>query len=77
MATPPDPRPREEIDLGPQHRPRRIVRTLAVEQTVATAPTLQQIDQETDAAMEEAVAFAKASPLAARPEDALLDVFAP
>jgi TPP-dependent pyruvate/acetoin dehydrogenase alpha subunit len=47
-----------------------------VQQAVATTATLQHIDQEVEAAVEEAIAFAKASPLP-RPEDALLDVFAP
>jgi len=37
---------------------------------------LDQIEEEIEVAVEEAIAFAKASPLP-RPEDALLDVFAP
>jgi acetoin:2,6-dichlorophenolindophenol oxidoreductase subunit alpha len=75
-GNPPDPRPREEIDMGPQHDPIQLFATRLVDQAVATAAILQQIDQEVEAAVEEAVAFAKASPLP-RPEDALLDVFAP
>jgi TPP-dependent pyruvate/acetoin dehydrogenase alpha subunit len=46
------------------------------EDGVATAATLQQIEHEAAAAIEDAIAFAKASPLP-KPEDALLDVFAP
>ena len=45
-------------------------------QGVATAATLAQIDRDVRAAIEAAVAFAKASPLP-QPEDALQDVFAP
>src|ERR671925_61559 len=73
-GNPPDPRPREEIDLGPQHDPVGAFAVWLIEQAIATATTLQQIDQEVEATVEEAVAFAKASPLP-RPEDALLDVF--
>jgi pyruvate dehydrogenase E1 component alpha subunit len=75
-GNPPDPRPREEIELGRQHDPVRSSATRLMEQAIATAATLQQIDQEVEAAVQEAIAFAKASPLP-RPEDALLDVFAP
>jgi acetoin:2,6-dichlorophenolindophenol oxidoreductase subunit alpha len=75
-GNPPDPRPRQEIDLGPQHDPIGFFATRLMEQAVATAATLQQIDQEVEAAVEEAIAFAQASPFP-RPEDALLDVFAP
>ncbi len=75
-GNPPDPRPREEIDLGSQHDPIGSFATRLIEQTVATAATLQQIDQEVEDAVEEAIAFARTSPLP-RPEDALLDVFAP
>jgi len=46
------------------------------EQGVATAATLARIDRDVSEAIEAAVAFAKASPLP-KPEDALLDVFAP
>ena len=38
--------------------------------------TLEQIEREIESAVEEAIAFAKDSPLP-KPEDALLDVFAP
>jgi TPP-dependent pyruvate/acetoin dehydrogenase alpha subunit len=43
---------------------------------MATAAALQQIDSEVQEAVAAAIAFAKASPLP-RPEEALLDVFAP
>jgi acetoin:2,6-dichlorophenolindophenol oxidoreductase subunit alpha len=75
-GNPPDPRPREEIELGPQHDPVSSFATRLTEQAIATASTLQHIDQGVEAAVQEAIAFAKASPLP-RPEDALLDVFAP
>jgi len=75
-GNPSDPRPREEIDMGPQHDPIGAFAAWLIGQTVATAARLQQIDQEVEAAVEEALIFAKASPLP-RPEDALLDVFAP
>jgi len=74
-GNPPDPRPRPEIDMGPQHDPLGFFGTQLMEQAVATAATLRQIDQEVEVAVEDAIAFAKASPLP-RPEDALLDVFA-
>ena len=75
-GNPVDPRPQGEINLGPQHDPIASFGAILVEQGVATTASLQQIDEEIQAAVEEAVAFAKASPLP-RPEDALLDVFAP
>ena len=75
-GNPVDPRPQEEINLGPQHDPIASFSAILAEQGVATTASLQQIDEEIQAAVEEAVAFAKASPLP-RPEDALLDVFAP
>jgi pyruvate dehydrogenase E1 component alpha subunit len=73
---PPDPRPREEIALGPQHDPIGSFAARLIEQAVASAATLRHIDLEVEADVEDAVAFAVASPLP-RPEDALLDVFAP
>jgi TPP-dependent pyruvate/acetoin dehydrogenase alpha subunit len=75
-GNPPDPRPREEIDMGTRHDPIGSFATRLMERAVATAAPLRQIEQEVEAAVEEAVAFAKASPLP-MPEDALLDVFAP
>lgn len=75
-GNPADPRPREEIEMGPQHDPIASFATRLLEQGVATTATLQQIDREVAVAVAEAIAFAKASPLP-RPEDALLDVFAP
>jgi TPP-dependent pyruvate/acetoin dehydrogenase alpha subunit len=75
-GNPSDPRPREEIDLGPQHDPIGSFTAWLIEQAVATAATLEQIEQEVEATVEDAIAFAKASPLP-KPEDALLDVFAP
>jgi TPP-dependent pyruvate/acetoin dehydrogenase alpha subunit len=75
-GNPADPRPREEIDLGPQHDPVGLFAARLIDQAVATSTTLGQIEQDVKVAVEEAIAFAKASPLP-RPEDALLDVFAP
>ena len=75
-ANPSDPRPRDEIAMALQHDPIASFGSRLIEQGVATAATLQQIDAEVRAAVEEAVVFAQASPLP-RPEDALLDVFAP
>jgi len=75
-GNPSDPRPGDEITLALQHDPIASFGARLIEQGVATAARLQQIDAEGRAAVEEAVAFAQASPLP-RPEDALLDVFAP
>jgi acetoin:2,6-dichlorophenolindophenol oxidoreductase subunit alpha len=75
-GNPPDPRPREEVERARQHDPIAALGSKLLEQHIATAATLRQIEQEIEAAVEEAVAFAKTSPLP-RPEDALLDVFAP
>ena len=75
-GNPADPRPQEEIDLGPMHDPIASFAERLLEQSVATADTLQQIDIEVVAAVDEAIEFAKASPLP-KPEDALTDVFAP
>ena len=74
-GNPEDPRPQEAKDLGPQNDPiAEFARRLA-EQGVVTSAVLQQIHQEVEAAVDEAIEFAKNSPLP-RPEDALLDVFA-
>jgi pyruvate dehydrogenase E1 component alpha subunit len=75
-GNPSDPRPQEEIEMGPQRDPIPAFATQLVDQGVASMSTLQQIDEEVDAAVEEAIAFAEASPLP-KPEDALLHVFAP
>ncbi len=73
---PPDPRPQEEIDLGPRHDPIATFGGHLAQQGVATAESLKQIDGEVAAAVDEAIDFAKASPFP-KPEDALTDVFAP
>jgi len=75
-GNPADPRPQEEVGMGPQRDPIVLFGTSLQEQGVATAATLQQIDTHVQDAVEAAIAFAKSSPLP-RPEDALLDVFAP
>ena len=74
-GNPEDPRPQEAKDLGPQNDPiAEFARRLA-EQGVVTSAVLQQIHQEVESAVDEAIEFAKRSPLP-RPEDALQDVFA-
>ena len=73
---PPDPRPQEEIDLGPQHDPIATFAGHLEQQGVATEESLKQINGEVAAAVDEAIDFAKASPFP-KPEDALTDVFAP
>jgi pyruvate dehydrogenase E1 component alpha subunit len=75
-GNPADPRPHEEVDRAQQHDAIVTFGRRLQEDGMATAPALQQIEQEVVAAIEAAVAFAKASPLP-RPEDALQDVFAP
>ncbi|MFQ6026313.1 MAG: thiamine pyrophosphate-dependent dehydrogenase E1 component subunit alpha [Dehalococcoidia bacterium] len=75
-GNPADPRPQEEVDLGPQHDPISGFAARLVEQNVATTGTLQQIEREVEGDVDDAIAFAKDSPLP-RPEDALLHVFAP
>ncbi len=75
-GNPADPRPSEEIEMAQLHDPIALLGAKLLEQRIATAATLQQIQREVEAAVQEAVAFAKASPLP-QPEDALLDVFAP
>ena len=72
---PADPRPQEEIDMGPPHDPISTFASHLTQQGVATSEALSQIDDEAAAAVDEAISFAKASPLP-RPEDALTDVFA-
>ncbi len=74
-GNPEDPRPQEAKELGPQNDPiAEFARRLA-EQGVVTSGVLQQIHQEVESAVDEAIEFAKNSPLP-RPEDALQDVFA-
>jgi len=75
-GNPADPRPREAVDTAQQHDPITTFGAKLQEDGVATAATLQQITQEVECAVAEAITFAKASPLP-QPEDALLDVFAP
>ena len=73
---PPDPRPQEEIDLARQHDPVAFLGSRLLEQGITTDAILQQIDEEIQEEVEQAVAFAHSSPLP-KPEDALLGVFAP
>jgi pyruvate dehydrogenase E1 component alpha subunit len=75
-GNPTDPRPQEARELGPQNDPIESFSVTLVAQGVATSETLRRIDEEVKSAVEEAIDFAKASPLPS-PEDALLDVFAP
>ena len=75
-GNPLDPRPEEARDAGPQRDPIEFFSARLVEQGVATIAGLEQINLEVEAHVAEAVDFAKASPLP-KPEDALLDVFAP
>jgi pyruvate dehydrogenase E1 component alpha subunit len=75
-GNPADPRPQMEIDRGRQHDPIAAFAALLHDRGMATAARLEQIDRQVQEAVAEAVAFAKSSPLP-RPEEALLDVFAP
>jgi len=75
-GNPSDPRPQDEVARAQQHDPIVVFGTTLQERGAATASTLQEIARNVTAAVEEAIAFAKASPLP-RPEDALLEVFAP
>ena len=75
LGAPPDPRPQEEIDLAYSHDPIASFAALLFERDIASRATIEQMDGEIDAAVEEAVVFAHDSPLP-KPEDALLDVFA-
>jgi pyruvate dehydrogenase E1 component alpha subunit len=75
-GNPADPRPADEVERARQHDPLVAFGTWLQEQSLATATTLAHIAREVQEAVEAAVVFAKASPLP-RPEDALLDVFAP
>lgn len=75
-GNPTDPRPREAVETAQQHDPITVFGPKLQAQGVTTAAALAQIDREVREAVDAAVAFAKASPLP-KPEDALLDVFAP
>jgi pyruvate dehydrogenase E1 component alpha subunit len=75
-GNPTDPRPQEEVVRARQHDPLVVFGAALQERDIATATMLHEIEQEVDAAVEEAIAFAKASPLP-KPEDALQEVFAP
>jgi acetoin:2,6-dichlorophenolindophenol oxidoreductase subunit alpha len=75
-GNPADPRPREEVERARQHDPIAALESKLLERHLSTAATLQQIAREVEDAVAAAVAFAKTSPLP-KPEDALLDVFAP
>jgi acetoin:2,6-dichlorophenolindophenol oxidoreductase subunit alpha len=75
-GNPPDPRPLEEVERAHQHDPIASLGAKLLERHMVTTATLQQIAQEVEATVAEAVDFAKTSPLP-KPEDALLDVFAP
>ena len=75
-GNPADPRPEEELALGPQNDPIAGFAKQLTEQGVATEVSLREIDQAAAAEVDEAITFAKASPLP-KPEDALLHVFAP
>ena len=75
-GNPADPRPPEEVDMGRQHDPITTFAAGLVAQGVTTAANLAHIEREVQQSVEEAVAFARSSPLP-KPEDALLDVFAP
>ena len=75
-GNPADPRPRDVVERGQQHDPLRLFGSGLQSQGVATANQLEQIESDVQQAVEDAVEFAKSSPLP-RPEDALSDVFAP
>lgn len=75
-GNPPDPRPQEEIDMGPRNDPIAKIVAHLTERNVATTDELERIDSEVETAVDAAVAFAEDSPLP-RPEDSLTDVFAP
>jgi pyruvate dehydrogenase E1 component alpha subunit len=70
-----DPRPPEAIAMAQQHDPLAAFGAWLQEQGMATPAALAQIERDVQTAVEDAVAFAKASPLP-KPEDALQEVFA-
>ena len=71
-----DPRPEEAKELWPQNDPIEAFARRLAEQGVLDRTVLQQLHGEVEDAVREAIEFAKNSPLP-KPEDALLDVFAP
>lgn len=74
-GNPADARTDEEREMANNHDPIATLSSVLVDQGIATAEALKEIDAEIGDQIVEAVDFAKASPLPA-PEDALLDVFA-
>jgi pyruvate dehydrogenase E1 component alpha subunit len=74
-GNPEDPRPGEAKELGPLNDPIAEFARRLTEQGMVTSAVLQQIHQEVESAVDEAIEFAKNSPLP-QPEDALKDVFA-
>jgi pyruvate dehydrogenase E1 component alpha subunit len=74
-GNPEDPRPGEAKELGPLNDPIAEFARRLTEQGMVTSAVLQQIHQEVESAVDEAIEFAKNSPLP-QPEDALEDVFA-
>lgn len=74
-GNPQDPRPNGEVEQAQRHDPIVVFAAKLLEQGIATAADLQRLNDAAAAAVEDAIAFAKASPLP-RPEDALTDVFA-
>lgn len=75
-GNPEDPRPQEAKDSGPQHDPIAEFARRLTEQGIMSPPLLQQIHQEVEDSVTEAIEFANNSPFP-NPEDALADVFAP
>ena len=75
-GNPADPRSPEEVEMGMNRDPIASLSSILVEQGIATSEVLERVDREVHDVVNEAVAFAKASPLP-QPQDALLDVFAP
>ena len=75
-GNPVDPRPEEAKELGPQNDPIEAFARRLAEQGVLDRTVLQQLHGEVEEAVREAIEFAKNSPMP-KPEDALLDVFAP
>jgi acetoin:2,6-dichlorophenolindophenol oxidoreductase subunit alpha len=75
-GNPQDPRPSGEVEQAQRHDPITVFAARLQEQGMATAADLQRLNEAVATAVEDAIAFAKASPLP-QPEDALSDVFAP
>jgi TPP-dependent pyruvate/acetoin dehydrogenase alpha subunit len=70
----PDTRPREERELWKKQCPLVCFEDRLLKEGIATRPDLQEIEKEVMDLIEEAVAYARESPLPA-PEDALTDVY--